>query len=219
MRQKDGKIRILLVHEDTARAGQIVVALERAEHEVSRVAAAAMPRTRFEIACDLVVVVATDPALVTSLRALVRAPFLVVGSSARSADIVAMLDAGADDYLPLPHDPAVFLARVRALLRRSSGTVLKLGRLSVDPESHLVLCDKNEILLTRSEFRLLVALMREPGETLSRARLIEEVQGEGVSVVARTVDTQIHGLRRKLGKCSTVIETVRRQGYRIRQAD
>ncbi len=154
-----------------------------------------------------------------------RIPILMVTARAESADIVRGLESGADDYITKPFDLPVFLARVRALLRRVSEEetpkagerpgLIRIRDLSLDPEAHKVFCGSSELHLTPSEFKLLHALMQHQGRVLSRERLIELVQGEGVVVVDRAIDTHVFGLRKKLGPCSEVIETIRGVGYRI----
>lgn len=154
---------------------------------------------------------------------------LMVTAKSEPEDIIAGLESGADDYVTKPFDPAVLMARVRALLRRarrsqSSETdggfqVVRVGRLKLYPEKYEVKCGEQPIHLTRSEFRLLLALASSPGRVLTRDSLINHVQGEGVAVVGRTVDTHVFGLRKKLGECADVIETVRGIGYRVKPVD
>lgn len=150
---------------------------------------------------------------------------LMVTAKAEGQDIVEGLEAGADDYLTKPFDPAVLLARVRALLRRqkrlqsgedSHSATVQLGGLSINSETYEVKCNENPIQLTASEFKLLWALTQNRGRVLTRDSLIEHVQGEGVSVVGRTVDTHVFGLRKKMGECADIIETVRGIGYRVK---
>lgn len=149
-------------------------------------------------------------------------PVLMVTARAHPSDIVVGLEVGADDYLTKPFDLPVFLARVRALLRRANGVdesqlrVFEAGELSVDLDAYEVKCGKKDLQLTPSEFKLLVALVKNRGRVLTRERLIDLVQGEGVTVVDRAIDTHIFGLRKKLGKCSEVVETIRGVGYRVR---
>lgn len=155
------------------------------------------------------------------LRAQSTTPVLMLTARTDAADIVLGLEVGADDYVTKPFEVPVFLARTRALLRRAtmlgdaSQSVITIGGLSVDLEAHKVICDGEETLLTPSEFKLLVALVSNQGRVLSRERLIDLVQGQDVAVVDRTVDTHVFGLRKKLGRCSDVIETVRGIGYRV----
>jgi len=152
-----------------------------------------------------------------------RMPILMVTARADSSDIVLGLEMGADDYLTKPFQISVFNARIRALLRRvknsRSGVLTKkfeVGNLTVDVEHYKAACSGQEISLTPSEFKALVALLRNRGVILSRARLIEMVQGEGITVTERAIDTMIFGLRKNLGSCASVIETVRGVGYRVR---
>jgi len=143
-------------------------------------------------------------------------------------DIVRGLDEGADDYLTKPFEPSVLIARARALMRRhhrpsdenakliEDEAVLRIGRLSINSETYQARCGEQILSLTPSEFKLLLALARNRGRVLTRDGLIACVQGEGVSVVGRTVDTHVFGLRKKLGECSEILETVRGVGYRVR---
>jgi two-component system, OmpR family, phosphate regulon response regulator PhoB len=151
------------------------------------------------------------------------AAILMVTARADTADVVAGLDAGADDYITKPFELPVFLARVRALKRRGETAgarkatrPLVIGCLAVDLEAHEVTCDGEPVALTPSEFRLISALMENAGRALSRERLIDLVQGENVTVVDRAIDTHVFGLRKKLGACADVIETIRGIGYRVR---
>ncbi len=154
---------------------------------------------------------------------------LMVTAKSEPEDIIEGLESGADDYVTKPFDPAVLMARVRALLRRIRRSkasesedgfqVVRIGRLKLYPEKYEVKCGEEPVHLTRSEFRLLLALANSRGRVLTRDSLINHVQGEGVAVVGRTVDTHVFGLRKKLGECADVIETVRGIGYRIKSAD
>jgi len=149
-------------------------------------------------------------------------PILLVTARAQTSDIVLGLEMGADDYITKPFDLSVFLARVRALLRRAGRTIqstsenrIQIGRLILDSERHEVRCQNQVIELTPSEFKLLHAMMKNRGRVLTRERLIELVQGEGVTVIDRAIDTHIFGLRKKLGECANLVETIRGVGYRV----
>lgn len=153
-------------------------------------------------------------------------PILFVTAKTEPEHIAAGLDAGADDYLTKPFDTLVLMARVNALVRRQDwlerrlkeapGTTLTLGPLALDPQTYEVKLAGQVLELTRSEFRLLESLMGNQGKVCSRESLIEEIQGEGVNVVGRTVDTHVFGLRKKLGEHADIIETIRGVGYRVR---
>lgn len=151
-----------------------------------------------------------------------KLPILMVTARADTADIVLGLECGADDYITKPFEMPIFLARVQALLRRSAtlhqkkSDIFKTGNLKIDSTKHEAWCGKNEIKLTLSEFKLLMALLENQGKVLSRSKLIHHVQGEGIRVTDRTVDTHVFGLRQKLGQCADLIESIRGVGYRVK---
>jgi two-component system phosphate regulon response regulator PhoB len=151
---------------------------------------------------------------------------LMVTARAEASDIVEGLEAGADDYLSKPFEAAVLIARVRALLRRNRRSggpevegdlqVVRIGMLKLYPETFECKGPDGLIQLTPSEFKLMIALASSGGRVLTRDGLISQIQGEGVAVVGRTVDTHVFGLRKKLGDYADVIETVRGIGYRVK---
>mgnify|MGYP001558161946 CR=1 FL=1 len=154
-----------------------------------------------------------------------KLPILMVTARADTSDIVLGLEMGADDYITKPFEIPVFLARVRTLLRRATlatteldTSTLRLGDLELDAEDHRVKLGGKDLQLTLSEFKLLVALLRNQGRVLSRDKLIEMVQGEGIAVIDRAIDTHVFGLRKKLGEASDLVETIRGVGYRIKSA-
>lgn len=155
----------------------------------------------------------------------IKSPVLMVTAKAEPQDIVQGLEAGADDYITKPFEPGVFTARVKALLRRSQtlkqkpttpSDLILIGELSIHMTSYEVKCQNDLIHLTPSEFKILTTMAQNQGKVLTRDQLIEVVQGEGISVTGRTVDTHVFGLRKKLGECSEWIETIRGVGYRIK---
>jgi DNA-binding response OmpR family regulator len=153
-------------------------------------------------------------------------PILFVTAKAEPEQIASGLDAGADDYLVKPFDTLVLMARVNALLRRQDwlrseppvNHRLVYGGLVIDRDAFVATLDGDKLDLTRSEFKLLETLVMGQGKVLSRESLIEQIQGEGVNVVGRTVDTHVFGLRKKLGAYSEMIETIRGVGYRVKSA-
>lgn len=151
-------------------------------------------------------------------------PVLMVTAKTEPQDIVLGLESGADDYITKPFEPSVLTARVKALLRRSqqgkSGEakteMLAIGNISLNLATYEVLIKDQPVHLTPSEFKILSEMMASQGRVLTREYLIEVVQGEGISVTGRTVDTHVFGLRKKLGAEADWIETIRGVGYRIR---
>jgi two-component system, OmpR family, response regulator QseB len=143
-----------------------------------------------------------------------KAPVLVLTARDAVADRVSGLDAGADDYLVKPFDLDELHARVRALLRRSSGRaepLLGVGGLRLDPASHEVSLDGAPVPLSAREFALLAALLEHPGRPMSRARLEERLYGWSEQVESNAVEVHVHTLRKKLG--SRFIQTLRGVGY------
>lgn len=142
---------------------------------------------------------------------------LMVTAKGANGDLIMGLESGADDYLVKPFELSVLMARARALLRRTEkkGAQLELGPLAIDEGAHEAKLDGKPISLTPYEFKLLVTLAQNKGRVLTRDQLIEQVQGSGVAVVERAVDTHVFGLRKKLGEHADLIETVRGVGYRI----
>lgn len=151
---------------------------------------------------------------------------LMVTAKTEPQDIVQGLENGADDYLTKPFDPGVFLARVRALLRRNhtltaapavpAADKLTIDGLSVNFKTYEVKLNEEPLHLTPSEFKLMSTLIESQGRVLTRDQLIENIQGEGINVTGRTIDTHVFGLRKKLGAWSDNIETIRGVGYRVK---
>lgn len=151
-----------------------------------------------------------------------KPPVLMVTAKSEPADIVTALDSGADDYITKPFEPSVFSARVKALLRRAqlqgqpSHEVLKIGPLKMNLASYEVTEHDAPLHLTPSEFKILATLAQNRGRVMTREHLIEIVQGEGISVTGRTIDTHVFGLRKKLAESGDWIETIRGVGYRVK---
>ena len=146
---------------------------------------------------------------------------LVISDPGQGPDLLTGRTPGRILFLPKPFDRAALLSMVRSNLKippRGGGT-LHLGKLSLNPASYDVHLDAERLHLTSSEFKLLFELMSNPDVTLSRDHLIQKVQGEGVAVVDRAVDTHVFSLRKKLGKTGERIETVRGLGYRLRSGE
>jgi DNA-binding response OmpR family regulator len=143
-------------------------------------------------------------------------------AKAAESDRVVGLELGADDYVTKPFSPRELTARVRALLRRTSPrreppATIRHGDLAIDLGRREVTCGDTAVMLTATEFRLLHFLASRPGRVFSRNELIDNVLGQDVEVLDRTVDVHIMALRRKLGKLGDWIETVRGFGYRFRE--
>ncbi len=166
-------------------------------------------------------------ALLDSLKANpATAAIPVVMLTARGAeeDIVAALEAGADDYVVKPFSPRVLLARIEAVLRRRGEqgrprepVVIEHHGLQLDRRRYQVRFAGRPVDLTASEFAILAALMERPGWVRTRQQLLDRAKGEGYPATERLVDVQISNLRKKLGEAGRLIETVRGIGYRFRE--
>lgn len=153
-----------------------------------------------------------------------RSDALVIMVTARtdSHDVVAGLEAGADDYVTKPFVAKVLSARIRALLRRANGSTspqrVQVAELEIAPKDGVVLRDGVSIPLTRTEFGLLCELATTPGRVFSREHLLERVWGYGYFGDARIVDAHVRRLRTKIESDPahpTIILTLRGMGYQL----
>jgi len=143
-------------------------------------------------------------------------PVLILTARDRWSDKVAGFDAGADDYLAKPFRVEELLARLRALIRRSSGhasPVIQIGEISIDTRSSRVTLGDKPVKLTGQEYRLLAYLAHNLGKVLSRTELTEHLYDQDFDLDSNTIEVFVGRLRRKLG--AEVVETVRGLGYRM----
>ncbi len=150
-------------------------------------------------------------------------PIIMVTAKGEESDIVAGLELGADDYITKPFSIKILLARIRTVLRRAEKplpdeqTPIHSGPLSIIPDRHQVLLKNKPVELTASEFRILYFLASHPGWVRTREQIIDAVRGVDYAVTERSIDVQIVGLRRKLGRYANMLETVRGIGYRFQE--
>lgn len=147
-------------------------------------------------------------------------PILMLTARTDDVDAIVGLELGADDYVTKPFNPRALVARVKAILRRTDGTVrlgrpIEVGSLRIDPRRREVAVGERVVELRAREFDLLAALARDPGVVLSREDLLEDVWGTDFPGETRTVDVHVSELRRKLGEGGPAIESVRGIGYRL----
>jgi len=147
-------------------------------------------------------------------------PVLMLTARTDDVDAIVGLELGADDYVTKPFNPRALVARVKAILRRTDGTVrlgrpIEVGTLRIEPRRREVFVGDRGVDLRAREFDLLAALARDPGVVLSREALLEDVWGTDFPGETRTVDVHVSELRKKLGPDGPTIESVRGVGYRL----
>ena len=146
-------------------------------------------------------------------------PLLIVTARDDVASRVAGLDLGADDFLVKPFDTSELLARIRAVLRRQSGSAVSTignGAISLNLDTHEARHGDISLVLPPREFALLHALLERPGRILSRHQLEEKIYGWDEEVASNAIDVLIHYVRRKLGK--DVVRNVRGAGWMVADA-
>ncbi|MFQ5505611.1 MAG: response regulator [Planctomycetota bacterium] len=159
--------------------------------------------------------------------ALTRAiPIVMVTAKGEESDIVLGLRIGADDYVTKPFSPRELVARVKAVLRRGPlreerGARERIARdeLVIDQGRHEVRVAGEALSFTATEFRLLHFLASHPGRVFTRDHLLSRVIGEDALVMDRNIDVHVKAIRKKLGSCRDLIETVRGVGYRFRDRE
>lgn len=219
--------KILVVEDDPAIRRVIAIALKSEGHAVDECANGADAlATAYELRPDIVLLDVMLPgkdglAVCRELRANpeTRAiPIVMLTAKGEESDIVAGLDAGADDYVTKPFSKVVLLARIRAALRRENGRTedrLSIDGLVLDESRHDVTRNGETLRLTLTEYNILNLLMRHPGRVFGRAQIIGLISDGEKIVTERTIDVQMVGLRRKLGPWADHIETIRGVGYRL----
>ncbi len=143
-------------------------------------------------------------------------PVLIISARDALDERIRGLDLGADDYLVKPFEVPELLARMRAALRRRSGSgapLLGNGRIEIDPATHEARFDGEACRLTAREFALLQALLARPGTILSRSELEQRIYGWGEEIESNMVEVLIHAIRKKLG--AAVIKNVRGIGWMV----
>ncbi len=221
--------RILIVEDDERIRSSMTLALEEEGYAVDGVGSGEDAVARFTAEpYELVLIDLMLPGIdgfeaCRTLRRLSTVPVIMVTARSDTHDVVAGLEAGADDYVTKPFVAKELAARIRALLRRSrhddgEPTVLAFGDVQIEPEAGVVRRAGEEVHCTRTEFRLLCELAAHPGKVLSREQLLERVWGYDYFGDGRLVDVHVRRLRTKVEPdpaSPRFILTVRGMGYKL----
>ena len=221
--------RILLVEDETSIADTLVYALETEHFEVQHVTTAGAALTLLPGGFDIAILDIGLPDtsgfdLCTEIRKTSKLPVLFLTARDSEIDRILGLELGGDDYVTKPFSPREVAARVRAILRRTSAptsgkTPPGKAPLHHDPRAMTITCHNTLLNLTAHEYRLLVALMSQPGRIFTREQLLEKAWEDPGSAMDRTVDAHIKSLRSKIRSCtpdgSDPIETRRGLGYTL----
>ena len=150
-------------------------------------------------------------------------PVILVSARGEESDVVRGFELGADDYISKPFSPKILIARVNAVLRRTSNTskidedFILVDKIKLDFTRRKVLVDNKEITLTFSEFSILELFIKNRGKVYTRSQVVDLIRGDNHAISDRSVDVQIVGLRKKLGNYGQWIETVRGVGYKFKE--
>jgi DNA-binding response OmpR family regulator len=221
--------RILIVEDDERIRSSMRLALEEEGYAVDDVGSGEEAIEHFTAeAYELVLIDLMLPGIdgFEACRALRRqstVPVIMVTARSDTHDVVAGLEAGADDYVTKPFVAKELAARIRALLRRSrhegeDAAILSFGDVEIEPDAGVVRRSGQEVHCTRTEFRLLCELANHPGKVLSREQLLERVWGYDYFGDGRLVDVHVRRLRTKVEPdpaAPRFILTVRGMGYKL----
>lgn len=217
-------MRVLVVEDEASLAKQLIVALQRAGYAVDHAADGKRAdllgqEERYDaVVLDLGLPHVDGLTLLRRWREAGEAiPVLVLTARGSWHEKVLGIDSGADDYMAKPFRMEELLARLRALIRRSSGQVnpqLRCGPLMLDPRSGKVTLEGAEVKLTSHEFRVLSYLMHHSDRLVSQGELTEHIYSQSFDRDSNTIEVFIARLRRKLGP--SLIETLRGLGYRMK---
>jgi DNA-binding response OmpR family regulator len=217
-----------MVEDETSITEPLAAALAREgwDSEVAATAAAGLElaeRVRPELVLlDVMLPDGSGYDVCRELRRRSDVPIIMLTARGEEADRVRGLELGADDYVTKPFSPKELVARVTALIRRSTRAspplqVLRYGSLTVDIDQHQVKLDDQEVRLTAKEFLLLRYLIEHRGRVLSRDRLLTDVWGYQYTGGTRTVDVHVRRLREKLPMLETALATVKQFGYKLEE--
>lgn len=155
-----------------------------------------------------------------------KIPIIFLTAKTSEFDELKGFDVGGDDYVKKPISPKMLVARIKSKLKRNThqgessaelSSTISIGPLHINKEKFEVKIDGEIIVLPRKEFAILYYLAKKPGKVFPRDRILNDVWGEDIFVIERTVDVHVRKIREKLGKHSNLIETIKGVGYRFKE--
>ncbi|MCC9608715.1 response regulator [Blastopirellula sp. JC732] len=225
------RLKVLIVEDDRSLADVLAYNVRQAGYEVISAydgqdgLTQAQIKTPDLVILDLMLPVIDGHEVCRRLRADASTKdmmILMLTAKSEESDQLIGFSLGADDYVTKPFSVKVLLERIKALVRRKRGAdnshddVIASQGITIDRRRHRATASGRPLQLTRSEFRLLETLTRQPGRVFERSELIDAALGEDTVVMERTIDVHIRALRRKMADEAELIETVRGVGYRFR---
>ncbi|MFZ1288805.1 MAG: response regulator transcription factor [Melioribacteraceae bacterium] len=153
-------------------------------------------------------------------------PIIFLTAKTSEFDELKGFDLGADDYIKKPISPKMLVARIKSKIKKLSysdeknqqnSSILKIGPLEINKEKFEVKVNGQIIILPKKEFAILHYLAKRPGKVFPRDRILNDVWGEDIYVIERTIDVHIRKIREKLGSEADIIETIKGVGYRFRE--
>lgn len=226
------KTKVLIVEDYQPLAETLEYQLQRAGYDVSRAADGREALNQAKLFLPDVVFLDVDLPLLNGIEVCkqLRADpttkgvlVLMLSALGEESDQVVGFTMGADDYVVKPIESyKVLLQRLKALLRRREPTADDSDQVSrygvtLDRRRFAVTVNEEALTLTKSEFKLLETLIRQPGRAFGRVELVDAALGEDTMVLDRTIDVHVRALRKKMGDAAELIETVRGVGYRFRE--
>lgn len=225
------KTKVLVVEDYTPLAETLEYQLQRAGYEVLRASDGGEAIQQAKLALPDVVFLDVDLPILNGIEVCKQLRMdpntkdiiiLMLSALGEESDQVVGFAMGADDYVVKPIESyKVLLQRLKALLRRREPTIQHTEQFSqlgvlVDRRRFVASVNDEELKLTKSEFKILETLIRQPGRAFTRSELVDAALGEDTLVLDRTIDVHIRALRKKMGTSGDFIETVRGVGYRFR---
>ena len=226
------KIKVLLIEDDRSISNFITATMDREGYKIMHALNGREGLSLSTSFCPNVILLDLGLPDIDGLEVLQKlrswsdVPVIIISARTKEQEKVSALDLGADDYITKPFRIRELLARMKAILRRTSGAekeapqLVTVGKNQVNLRIGKVYCGNEEVLLTAMEYRLLLIFLNHRGQVLSRGQILDQIwDGAGEFVNDNTLTVYVGRLRKKLGDTEKepLIETVRGAGYRLRQ--